>query len=53
VCEANFYNGEFALLRGANRDEERLFRLAAADCSKNSFEWRLAHAELRALGVTR
>jgi tetratricopeptide (TPR) repeat protein len=35
VCEANFYSGELALLRGAKDEAVRLFRLAAAGCPKN------------------
>src|SRR6266568_1422453 len=50
VCEANFYGGELALLRGEREEAARLFRLAASDCPRGSTEWSAASAELRALG---
>src|SRR6266700_1986452 len=50
VCEANFYGGELALLRGEREEAARLFRLAASDCPRGSTEWSGASAELRALG---
>ena len=54
VCEANFYIGELALQQGANEEATRLFRLAAADCPRDSdfVEGPAAYAELKALGVS-
>jgi len=51
VCEANFYGGELALLRGEREEAARLFRLAASDCPRGSTEWSGASAELRALAL--
>ena len=51
VCEANFYSGELALLKGAKDQATRLFRLAASDCPKSFVEWEGANAELKALGA--
>ncbi len=51
VCDANFYNGELALMKGAKDDALRLFRLAANDCLHTFTEWSAANAELKALGV--
>ena len=52
VCEANFLNGELALLRGAKDEATRLFRQAAAGCPKVFLEHISAVAELKALGAT-
>ena len=50
MCEANFYNGEFALLQQGDRQEAtRLFRLAAADCPHQFVEGASAMSELAAL----
>ena len=51
VCEANFYNGEFALQRGMKDEAAQLFRLAAANCPRDFVEGPAAYAELRALRV--
>jgi lipoprotein NlpI len=51
ACEANFYNGELDLQRGAKDEATRLFRLATADCPKSFTEWSAANAELKALGA--
>jgi len=51
VCEANFYTGELALLKGTKDDAIRLFRLAASGCPHGFVEWDGANAELKALGV--
>jgi len=49
VCEANFYSGELALRHGAKEEAARLFRLAAAGCSRDFVEGSAASAELNAL----
>jgi lipoprotein NlpI len=51
VCEANFFSGEQSLIKGANAEAIRLFRLAASDCPDNFPEWYAAKAELKALGA--
>lgn len=51
VCEANFYSGELALQQGAKDRAARLFRLAAADCSKRGVESWSSNAELKTLGI--
>jgi lipoprotein NlpI len=51
ACDANFYIGELAQQRGLTDEATRLFRFAAANCSKNSIEWSVAKAELKALGI--
>jgi len=51
ICEANFFIGELALQRGSNDEAVRLFRLAAADCGKNTYVSAHANAELRMLGA--
>ena len=51
ICEANFYTGELALLKGTKDDAIRLFRLAASGCPHGFVEWDGANAELKALGV--
>jgi len=52
ICEANFYLGEWALRQGAKADAERLFRMAAADCSGEFVEGPAAAAELKTIGVS-
>jgi lipoprotein NlpI len=50
ICEANFYNAEFALLQQGDRQEAtRLFRLAAAACPHQFVEGASAMSELAAL----
>jgi lipoprotein NlpI len=49
LCEANFYNGEFALQQGDKQEAARLFRLAAAGCSHEFVEAASANSELAAL----
>jgi tetratricopeptide (TPR) repeat protein len=49
VCEANFYDGEFALQRGARDEAARLLRLAAAHCPKTLTESIAANVELKTL----
>jgi lipoprotein NlpI len=51
VCEANFYSGEWGLQRGDKEEATRLFRQAAANCSKAFVEYEGAAAELKALGT--
>ena len=51
VCEANFYTGELALLRGNPDDAKRLFTLASSDCPLSWSGWESANAELKAMGV--
>jgi tetratricopeptide (TPR) repeat protein len=51
VCEADFFNGELALQRGAKDEAVHLFQRAAAGCGKNTHVWAHANAELRALGA--
>ena len=51
VCEANFYGGEFALLKGAQDDATRLLTAAAKDCPEPFLERMAANAELKSLGV--
>jgi lipoprotein NlpI len=51
VCEANFYSGELALLKGTKDEAIPLLRLSASDCPKDSVEWEAANAELKVLGV--
>jgi lipoprotein NlpI len=53
VCEANFYSGQFALQQGATQEATRLFRLAAADCSREFVEGASAVSELAALEGSR
>lgn len=48
VCEANFYAGEYMLLRGGRDEGMRLLRLAAGDCPKTFVERAGAEAELKA-----
>jgi lipoprotein NlpI len=51
VCEANFYNGELYLAKGAKDEAIRLLRLAASDCPHGFNEWGDANAELKILGA--
>jgi lipoprotein NlpI len=51
VCEANFFIGELALQHGSKDEAVHLFRLAAAECGKNTHAWAHANAELKALGA--
>jgi lipoprotein NlpI len=51
VCEANFFIGELALQRASKDEAVHLFRLAAAECGKNTHVWAHANAELKALGA--
>jgi lipoprotein NlpI len=53
VCEANFFIGELALLKGNTDEAARLFRLAAVDCPKDFVESYAAKAELKSLGEDR
>jgi lipoprotein NlpI len=46
ACEANFYSGEFALLRKNKKEAQRLLRLAAGECPPNFVENAAAIAEL-------
>jgi tetratricopeptide (TPR) repeat protein len=52
ICEANFYTGELALIRGKKDDAARLFTAASSDCPLSWSEWESADAELKTLGVT-
>jgi lipoprotein NlpI len=49
LCEANFYAAQFALQHGATQEAARLFRLAAAGCTRDFVEGSAASAELNAL----
>jgi lipoprotein NlpI len=51
VCEANFYGGELALLKGTRDEAAKLFQAAAKDCPEPFLERIAANAELKALGV--
>jgi len=51
ICEANFYLGELALLRGAREEARPLLLLATAECPKGFVERQAADAELRAIGT--
>ena len=46
TCEANFYSGEFALLKKDKKDAQRLLKLAANDCPPSFVESTAAIAEL-------
>jgi tetratricopeptide (TPR) repeat protein len=52
VCEANFYSGELVFQQGNKDEATRLFRLAVADCPKDSIAYESANAELKALGTS-
>jgi lipoprotein NlpI len=51
VCEANFYGGELALLKGTKDEATKLLEAAAKDCPAPFLERMAANAELKALGV--
>jgi lipoprotein NlpI len=46
TCEANFYSGEFALLKKNRQEALRLLRLAASDCPRGFIEAPAAMEEL-------
>ena len=46
TCEANFYSGEFALLKKNKKEAQRLLKLAADDCPQRFIESTAAIAEL-------
>lgn len=46
TCEANFYSGEFALLKKNKKEARRLLKLAADDCPPSFVELTAAIAEL-------
>ncbi len=46
TCEANFYSGEFALLKKDKKEARRLLKLAANDCPQSFIESTAAIAEL-------
>jgi lipoprotein NlpI len=46
TCEANFYSGEFALLKKDKKEAQRLLKLAANDCPASFVESTAAIAEL-------
>lgn len=46
TCEANFYSGEFALLKKNKKEAQRLLKLAANDCPQSFIESTAAIAEL-------
>ena len=46
TCEANFYSGEFALLKKNRQEANRLLRLAANECPRSFIEAPAAMAEL-------
>jgi lipoprotein NlpI len=46
TCEANFYSGEFALLKKETQEALRLLRVAASDCPRGFIESTAAIAEL-------
>ena len=45
-CEANFYSGEFALIKRNKKEAQRLLKLAADDCPPSFVESTAAIAEL-------
>jgi tetratricopeptide (TPR) repeat protein len=49
ICEANFFAGQLAALRGDKVEATHLFRLVAADCGSELFLRILVNAELKAL----
>jgi lipoprotein NlpI len=51
VCEANFYGGELALLKGTKDEATKLLQAAAKNCPDPFLERVAANAELKALGV--
>jgi tetratricopeptide (TPR) repeat protein len=46
TCEANFYSGEFALLKKNKKEAQRLLKLAAGNCPPSFIESTAAVAEL-------
>jgi lipoprotein NlpI len=46
TCEANFYSGEFALLKKNKKEAQRLLKLASDDCPPSFIESTAALAEL-------
>ena len=46
TCEANFYSGEFALLKKNKKEAQRLLKLAADNCPPSFIESTAAVAEL-------
>jgi lipoprotein NlpI len=48
-CEANFYVGKFALLKGSKDEAKRLLQFAARDCPRQFLESGAANADLRSL----
>ncbi len=46
TCEANFYSGEFALLKKNKKEAQRLLKLAANDCPPSFVESTAAIAEV-------
>jgi lipoprotein NlpI len=46
TCEANFYSGEFALLKKNKKEAQRLLKLAADDCPPSFVESTAAIAEI-------
>jgi lipoprotein NlpI len=46
TCEANFYSGEFALLKKNRKEAQRLLKLAADDCPASFVESTAAIADL-------
>jgi hypothetical protein len=46
TCEANFYSGEFALLKKDKKEAQRLLKLASNDCPPSFIESMAAIAEL-------
>lgn len=46
TCEANFYSGEFALLKKNRKEAQRLLKLAANDCPRSFIESTAAIAEV-------
>lgn len=49
TCEANFYSGEFALLKKNKKEAQRLLKLAANDCPQSFVKSTAAIAELISL----
>lgn len=50
VCEASFYSGQFALIKGERDEAVKLFQAAAKDCPRGFIEGIVAAAELKKLG---
>ena len=49
TCEANYYSGEFALLKKNKKEAQRLLKLAADDCPRSFVESTAAIAEIISL----